>query len=301
MSGIPYIDRATGKQCIERVYGGFLIDLLYGPSFRSKVLGRPLKQLISRAPLISRAVGTYQRTRCSQKAVMPFIEQYGLDATEFADDAQSYTSFDSFFTRKLKPDARPIADGATVAVTPADGRFLAFARAMDAEPFALKGVHMDLEALLQDRVLASHYAKGSMVLARLCPSDYHRFHFPVDCTPSSAKHISGPLFSVNRSALQKRPQSLWQNRRMITELHSDVFGNVICVEVGATCVGSIHQTYEPDKHSDKGDEKGYFSFGGSAMVLLFPEGSLQLDEDLLANSAKGLETRCLMGQSLGRK
>jgi phosphatidylserine decarboxylase len=77
----------------------------------------------------------------------------------------------------------------------------------------------------------------------------------------------GRLFSVNPVALRKCLSILWENKRAVTELDTEAFGTVLCVEVGATCVGTIHQTYTPNQKVGKGSEKGYFSFGGSCLVI----------------------------------
>ena len=138
-----------------------------------------------------------------------------------------------------------------------------------------------------------------MVMGRLCPSDYHRFHFPCDCTPGPARLINGWLFSVNPWAVRRNVHIFTQNKRAVTELDSKPFGKVLMVEIGATSVGSIQQTYTPGIPQLKGAEKGYFEFGASSLILLFPPGSLTLAPDLLSISPH-LEIRCLMGQELGR-
>ena len=138
-----------------------------------------------------------------------------------------------------------------------------------------------------------------MVIARLCPTDYHRFHFPVSGLPQNSQPIEGPLFSVNSLALSQRFSTLWENKRAMTQIESEEFGSVCMVEIGATCVGTIHQTFCPNRPVNKGDEKGYFSFGGSCVILLFEKGRIRFDADLVANSRQNLETRCLFGTSIG--
>ncbi|MES2199982.1 MAG: phosphatidylserine decarboxylase, partial [Chlamydiota bacterium] len=124
-------------------------------------------------------------------------------------------------------------------------------------------------------------------------------HFPCSCTPSKSFLINGPLYSVNPLALRKRIEILAQNKREITILGTECFGKVLFIEVGATCVGAIHQTYTPEKLHEKGAEKGYFSFGGSSLVLLFEPGAIVFDQDLVEASKEGIEVLGLMGQTLG--
>ena len=122
----------------------------------------------------------------------------------------------------------------------------------------MKGRSLDLAALLNEEELAKKYEGGSLVIARLCPSDYHRFHFPFICTPKTPHLIPGPLFSVNPLALQQNFEILTTNKRMVTELHNPLFQDVAYVEVGATSVGSIHQTFTPHSVQPKGGEKRVF-------------------------------------------
>ena len=112
--------------------------------------------------------------------------------------------------------------------------------------------------------------------------------------------IRGSLFSVNPIALKKNIDIFTQNRRSVTVLDSPLFGKALFVEVGATCVGQIHQTYSPLQAVEKGGEKGYFAFGGSSIVMFFEPGSILLDQDLVDASKQKIEVRGLMGQSLGR-
>jgi phosphatidylserine decarboxylase len=233
-----------------------------------------------------------QKRPRSAKKVHPFIEAYGVDPTEFAE--KHFNSFNDFFIRKLIPSSRPIV--ADRVALPADARYLVY---QEIDQFEVKGKEFNLEEFLQDPVLARRYSDGSMVIARLCPSDYHRFHFPCDGTPSEARLINGPLYSVNPIALKKRISILSENKRMVTEIESTKLGTILYVEIGATSVGSIHQTYTPGEPVKKGDEKGYFEFGGSCLVLIFENGRILFDEDLVQNTKRGLETKANFGQSLG--
>ncbi|MDB4404269.1 phosphatidylserine decarboxylase, partial [Akkermansiaceae bacterium] len=138
-----------------------------------------------------------------------------------------------------------------------------------------------------------------LLLSRLCPVDYHRFHFPCAGIPGETRVLNGPLFSVSPLALRQRLSYLWENKRTITELKTEKMGTVICMEIGATCVGSIHQTFTPGQPVDKGDEKGYFAFGGSSTLLLFEPGTVQLDPDLLKSSAQQMELYAKVRTSAG--
>jgi len=299
MQEIQYIDRVTGQLCQEKVYAGGWLRLMYGDSLFSRGPGRLIARTVAGVPWISRLAGWYQRRGWTRRQVRPFVENYRLDASEFAQSVDSYTSFNAFFCRRLKDSARPIAGGEDIAILPADGRYRFFPNVSENHWFDIKGRRLSLAGLLEDASLAKRYREGTLILARLCPTDYHRFHFPVDCTPSATKQIPGALYSVNPWALRQKMDIFSQNRRQITVLSTARYGEVLMVEIGATCVGTIHQTFTPEKPHQKGAEKGYFSFGGSAIALLFEPGRLQLAHDLHTHSGRELEVRCLMGQPLG--
>jgi phosphatidylserine decarboxylase len=297
MEAITYIDRITGNIEVEKVYSQAALNFLYGPSFLSKLIGTPLMYLLSGVPLFSSFVGYYHQLPSSKKKIAPFIKNFNVDASEFRDPIESFQSFNDFFIRKLKPESRPLAANINVAIIPADGRYLFIPHIQQSEGFVVKGQKFDLESLLNNKQLADEYAEGTMVIARLCPSDYHRFHFPCDCIPEATQFINGWLFSVNPIAVRKNIHIFTQNKRSFCKLKTQAFGDVLFIEIGATTVGSIHSTYTPFQSYLKGDEKGYFSFGASSLILLFPPGSIQLDPELLAHPYK--EIKCLMGQSMG--
>ena len=168
--------------------------------------------------------------------------------------------------------------------------------------FLVKGHRFDVAAFLQDTLLAAKYRNGSLVIARLCPADYHRFHFPVSGHASSPVRIEGDLFSVNPIALRKIIEVFCLNKREYVSIATAEFGDVIMAEVGATMVGSIVQTYTGET-AVKGEKKGCFKFGGSTVVLLFEEGKVRIDEDLLRNTAEQLETEVKVGErvAVGRR
>ena len=280
MKEIVFLDRATKKIVQEKVYGQGFIKAFYGDHTYSRFLRRFVLPWMTQHPFMSKFYGFLQKTGFSKRKIKPFLEQFEVDPSEFLDPVESFSSFNDFFIRKLKPEARPIAPGKDVAILPADGRYLVYP-------------HIDKE-------LADKYSKGSMVIARLCPTDYHRFHFPCNALPSDVIAINGTLHSVNPLALRKKIEIFSENKRALTSLRTNHFGEVLFIEVGAICVGSIHQTFTPLEPYAKGDEKGYFSFGGSSLVLLFEPGTIQFDQDLIDASSERLEVKALMGQTMGR-
>jgi phosphatidylserine decarboxylase len=300
MTEITFLDRKTKREEKEKVYGQFFIELLYGKRCVARFFSFFLLPFFSRVSFLSALYGYFQKSPMSKFKVKPFVQAYHIDASEFLEPVDAFVSFNDFFTRRLKPECRPITQGNEVAVLPADARYLVFQNIEQTDGFWVKGKKFILKNLLQNERLAASYAQGAMVIARLCPVDYHRFHFPCQCTPGIAQLIHGPLFSVNPMALKRNIGILSENKRMITQLQTPHFGNVQYIEVGATYVGSIRQTYIAGKSYAKGDEKGYFSFGGSCVILLFEPGKIIFDQDLIDTSMKKIEARGLLGQSLGR-
>ncbi|MBL9186670.1 MAG: phosphatidylserine decarboxylase [Opitutaceae bacterium] len=237
--------------------------------------------------------------RDSSALILPFITQYGIDVDEFAKSPFDYRTFNEFFYRALKPGARPIAAGENVAVFPADGRHLAFQDVSAAPGFYVKGATFTLAELFGDAALAEKFAGGAMLISRLCPVDYHRFHFPVAGTPGEPRLINGWLYSVSPIALRRNIRYLVENKRVVTLVESAQFGTVAIIEVGATNVGTIQQSFVPGRAVAKGEEKGFFAFGGSCVITVFQRGRIRFDADVLEQSAQHVETYAKMGERLG--
>lgn len=300
MCEIHFIDRVSRKEEKEKVYGQIFLEILYGKRLSHRFLSFFFLPLFTKIPLLSKLYGDVQKCTWSKRKIASFIRTFHINTSEFLDPVDSFQSFNDFFIRKLKPEARPIATGNDVAVLPADARYLFFSNISKSDGFLVKGQKFDLEDLLGSSALANKYSQGSMIIARLCPVDYHRFHFPCNCVPDEPKLINGPLFSVNPMALKSKIDILTQNKRMLTQLSTKNFGTILYIEVGATYVGSIQQTFTPGEHYAKGDEKGYFSFGGSCLILLFEPARIEFDQDLLDASHRRIEIKGLLGQSMGR-
>jgi len=292
---IYVIDRQTGQKKQEKVFCEWVLSFLY-----ESRLGQCLVKRIARASFLSSFYGWWQQLAITKGQIAPFVARYKIDVSEFEKPIDQYSSFNAFFIRKLKPEARYITPDKSTAIIPADGRYLVYQNIDLCDGFVVKGKKFSLTHLLDDPKLAKKYEKGSLVIARLCPTDYHRFHFPCDCIPGPSRLIQGFLYSVNPISIKQKIERLTENKRTVTELKTDQFSTLLYVEVGAMCVGSIHQTYTPSQSYEKGREKGYFSFGGSTIILLFEPNQIQLDKDLIINSLHHIETVCLMGQSLGK-
>lgn len=291
---IRYYDRYKQTVETERIYGEAWLRFAY-----ENPIGRSFIGLLIKRRLFSSLYGWQMNKRVSANKVLPFIVEYDLNVQEFAKSAFEYRSFNEFFCRALKPAARPIVPGDEVAVLPADGRHLAFPNVDTAEGFYVKGAKFTLAELLGDAALAQKFAGGAMLISRLCPVDYHRFHFPVGGMPSDQTLINGSLYSVSPIALRRNIRYLVENKRVLTLVESPVFGTVAMLEVGATNVGTIKQTHVPGRVAKKGEEKGLFKFGGSCVITLFQRDRIKFEADLVTQSAQGTETYARMGDRLG--
>ena len=292
---IEFFNRRTGRVETEQVYGEAFLRWIYG-----RPLGRAaLHTLVKRAGF-SQFYGWLMDSERSRDLIAPFIAQYGLDPSDFADDASAFASFNEFFYRRLRAGARPVDPDPDTVVFPADGRHLAVPDAGAMEGFFVKGQTFDLTALLGDPALAERFARGTLILSRLCPVDYHRFHFPVCGVPGTPRLLPGPLFSVSPLALRRRLAYLWENKRVLTEVRTERFGLIVVLEIGATNVGSIVQTFSPDRPVAKGAEKGYFRFGGSSVITLFEPGRVRLSTDLLRESSQHRELYACVGEAMGK-
>jgi len=298
---IHYYDRYRRTTETELIYGEDWLRFGY-----ENPMGRWFVWLLAKRAIFSWWYGRKMNKRFSALQILPFIAKYNIDADEFAKSAFDYKTFNEFFYRSLKPEARPIFPGERIAVFPADGRHLAFDNVDTVEGFYVKGAKFTLAELLGEdhlpedqRTQSRAFAGGAMLISRLCPVDYHRFHFPVAGTPGEWRLIKGPLYSVSPIALRRKIRYLVMNKRMITLIESPVFGTVAQIEVGATNVGSIKQGFVPGRPVAKGDEKGLFAFGGSCVITLFQKDRIRFDADILEQSRAFVETYARMGDRLG--
>ena len=287
---IQYYERESGQIKTEKVAGEkWLVWLYYNP------IGEATLWALAKRKLVSSIYGNMMDRISSAKKIHPFIEDFDIDMS--VAQKQEFNNFNDFFTRKLKDDARPIDTSSNIVVSPADGKILAYADISNSE-FIIKGYRFNVSSFLDNPDLSQKYFDGSLLIIRLAPVDYHRFHFPVSGNSSPNKKIDGAYYSVNPYALRKMAEIFCLNKREYTILSNHLFGDVVMAEVGATMVGSIVQTFKGGS-VNKGEEKGYFKFGGSTVVLLFEKGKIHIDEDLLINTAKSYETTVKMGERIG--
>jgi phosphatidylserine decarboxylase len=238
----------------------------------------------------------------SIRSIPDFVKYHRLNVDEIAQPLDSFRTFNEFFYRKLKPGVRQLAcpDDVTVVVSPADCRLNVFPVIEDAIKLWIKGANFSIANLLKDDGLAEYYKGGSLLICRLAPQDYHRFHSPVDGKLTFYYHIAGTYFTVNPMAVRRRIDIYTENSRTVCLIDTKTFGKVALVAIGAMMVGSIVITAPGGTALNRMDEIGYFAFGGSTIVVCFPPGSIIFDEDLIVNSREQLETLVQVGNSIGK-
>lgn len=287
------INRETGELQNETVFGDAALRFIY-----ETLLGRTLWGFAFNSANLSDKLGQMYDSPKSKKKIAALASTPGCAPEEAALPLEQYENFNAFFTRKLKDGARPFDPAPDILSSPADGRMFVYENLKPESPIPVKGAERTLNDLCQEELQAESLA---VAVIRLAPIDYHRYHFPCACDQTAEPLvIRGKYHSVNPVALVKRPDIYVENTRQITKLESDVFGSFRYIEVGAFGVGSIVQTCTCGEHA-KIDEKGYFKFGGSTVILIFDNAKLRWDTDLLENTRNGYETLVKMGMSVAKQ
>ncbi|WP_349763713.1 phosphatidylserine decarboxylase [Fusobacterium sp. SYSU M8D902] len=291
---IKYIERKTGEIKIEKVPGEkYLKFLYYNP------LGELPLNLVVKKKFLTDYYGKQMDKKESTKKIPSFIKEADINIEEAKKTIDQFTSFNDFFYRELKDGARSIDFDENVLTSPADGKILVFENLEKEKELFIKGDKFTLKEFFQDSELAKKYEGGVFLIVRLAPIDYHRFHFPCDGKIGASKLINGDYFSVSTHAIKKNFRIFCENKREFSILQTKNFGDIAMFEVGATMVGGIKQSYTPDSFVKKGEEKGYFYFGGSTCILVFEKDKIKIDKDLIENTKNGIETKVYMGEKIG--
>lgn len=293
---IKFYNRKTKNYDIENIAGEKYLNWTY-----SSPIGMNFLELFIKKKFFSKIYGFYCDRKLSSKKIDEFINNFKIDMSLSQIQSHNFKSFNDFFTRKLKKEARPIETNKDILISPGDGKILVYENIDINEVTQVKGFNYSFDELINNDALAKEYNNGTCLVLRLCPTDYHRFHFIDNGTCENTIKIDGFYYSVNPIALNKIPSLFCKNKREYSIFHSENFGDIIFMEVGATCVGSIIQTYKTNSNILKGDEKGYFKFGGSTVILFFKENTIKIHDDILKQSKLGYETAVLMGESIGNK
>lgn len=255
---------------------------------------------------ISRLVHWFTRIRAGwirRPFTRWFVKNYGVEMEEALEtDPLAYPHFNGFFTRALKPDARPMPEDPLMACSPADGAVSAMGPVHDDTILQAKGHGYSLTTLLGgDASLAEPFRNGSFITVYLAPRDYHRVHMPLTGQLREVLHVPGRLFSVGRHTVRTVSGLFARNERVVC-LFDTEHGPLAVILVGAINVASIETVWAGEvtpprgrhirrwRHEDnpvrleRGEELGRFNMGSTAIVL-FPPGMAELDASLQADQA----------------
>lgn len=282
------IKKRTGEIIVTNQKQNELLKKLYDTAY-----GRRLLKVLT-LPAVSKAAGLYMDSPLSKPLIAPFIRKNGIDTSQYI--MRDFRSYNQFFTRRIKPEKRPIDRVPSHLISPCDSKLSVY-RIDSGSVFAIKGSHYRVCDLLKNSFLARRFEGGYCCIFRLEVDDYHRYCYIDSGRKSDNVFIAGELHTVNPIAM-KRYNIYKRNSREYTVLHTDNFGDVAQIEVGAMLVGRICNRHGVHEFV-RGEEKGRFEFGGSTIVLLFERDAIVPDPDLLKNTAEGFETVVKYGEKIG--
>ncbi|CEG66229.1 hypothetical protein RMATCC62417_02844 [Rhizopus microsporus] len=300
------IIRSTGEYHYEEmpIYTRIGMHLLFGGYYRGKVVSTNLMHELFTKESIRQ--GIYFNKPESVGQIASFVQHYHIDMSEYVLDIGEYKSFNDFFTRAIRPEKRPIdsPEDESVVVSSADCRLNVFNSVNDATELWIKGRNFNLPNLLQDNDLADKLDGGSLAIFRLAPQDYHRFHMPAKGTIKSIQSIEGTYYTVNPCVVESTVDVFTENHRCVVTVESPLGFTYAIVCIGALLVGSVVFTNasldQGEKTLEKGEEMGYFQYGGSTVIVIFPKDTIEWDDDILDHSKQSVETKVNMGEHIGQ-
>ena len=277
------IDGTTGQD--------HLLEVIYGHAL-TRMLLRPFL-----SPAVSDICGKFLSTRLSRRIVPSFVKKNHIDLGIY--ERQEFDSYNTFFTRKIKAEQRPINDQKNVLISPSDGKVTAYPITQKGR-FWIKHTQYTAAQLLKDERLAERYMGGWIYVIRLTVDDYHRYCYVADGRKSRQRKIRGVLHTVNPVANDYYP-IYKMNSREYCLLKTKELGTILLMEVGALMVGKISNHEEDSAQVKRGDEKGMFEFGGSTIVVMTEPGMAEPDKDIIQNTKAQAETLVKMGEPIGCK
>lgn len=299
---INYFNRVTGAMETEKVYGDWFINFLYrttpGQTFGGLFTNKYFSGLY----------GSFQDMSFSHRKVRPFIDKFNIPISDYepgtrlsSDVKDSYKNFNEFFIRKFKLGKRSFVSTVHQMPAFAEARYVGFEAVDEKKHYPVKGQYLHAKDLIANEQVAKIFEGGPLLIARLCPVDYHRYHYPDSGKVLDHFRVPGAYDSVNPLAIKFKNQIFIKNERHVSILQTENFGRLAYIEVGAICVGKIVQSHNWNRPFLRGEEKGYFLFGGSTVILLGEKGAWRPSADILANTSKEIETYLHLGQEVATK
>lgn len=253
-----------------------------------------LKPLTSRA--LSKLCGKFLDSRASKPLIKGFVKNNNIDLSNYYSD--NFSCFNDCFTRKIKPELRPIDKEPTHLISPCDGLLSAY-KITKNTVLPIKQSSYTISSLLNSETEAEKFNDGLCLVFRLCVNHYHRYCYLDDGKKGENVFIPGKLHTVRPIALEQYDVFI-RNCREYTLLETNNFGTVAQIEVGAMLVGKIKNHHETHSFS-RGEEKGMFLYGGSTVVILLEKDKAKVFDKYLENTEKDIETPVKMGECIGEK
>lgn len=285
-----YYDRTLRKVCIDNVYAEDFILWSY-----ENTLGKKVMNHIFSKKLPNKLYGLYKKSSLSKKQIQKDIDAYQIDLNEFEDI--EYSNYSDFFLRKFKPGIRPFESDSSLLPAFCEGRYLGHAKTSDETRFPVKGAYLSRAQLLARP--SNEFEQGPILISRLCPIDYHHYHYPISGKIVEQYRIPGEYHSVNVHAVRNKPDIFLKNERLVTLIDSDHFGKLAMIEVGALCVGEIYLAEMNKKICQRGEYKGHFGFGASTVILIGEKDRWKPSQDIIENSRMNRETLVRLGEPVG--
>lgn len=268
-----------------------VLRLLYGNR-----AGRLVLEWLIR-PEISEIVGRFMDSGLSRFMITPFIRKNNIDTSIC--QKREFDSYNDFFKRKLAAGYRPVDKTSSGFISPCDSRLTVYdIEDTDRQVFNIKDSEYTVASLLRDKTLAERYRGGKLWLFRLCVDDYHRYIYNVSGMQSDIRRIDGVYHTVNPIASEYY-DIYKENTREYCLIRTGNAGTIIDMEVGALLVGRIVNRYEESTEIRCGEEKGYFEFGGSTIILITQKDKVTPLDRITENSLKDVETRVRQGELVG--
>lgn len=255
------------------------------------VPGRSILKIVVQ-PRVSKKVGVFLNSRISRWLIPLFVRRNRINLQEY--EKKRYESFNDFFIRKRCVEQIDITPGHLI--SPCDG-FLSIYPVDKDSIYRIKHIEYNLIELLKDKELAEHFKGGKCLIFRLTPKHYHRYCYICNGSRKRVRKIEGKLHCVRPVAYTSVPVFL-ENSREYTEIQADYFERVVQMEIGALLVGKIHN-YPGETKIVQGQEKGYFEFGGSTIVVLLEKNRIEIEKIIQDQFRRKQEIEVHMGEKIG--
>ncbi len=269
---------------VEDVCGEKFLEFLY-----NNKLGDFLLWAIFKRKFFSALTGIWADSSISKNAAKKFISNHNIPISDYVKRPEEFKNFNDFFTREIKSEVRPLSAGANDVSFPADARNLAIQNITASDTFFAKNQKFNLTTFLWDMELAKRFENGSMLISRLCPLDYHRFHYPVSGKLVARKNIGGFLYSVSPIALSQNLNYINENKRVLNLIELNNGKLCAVVQIGATNVGSIINFDKVGAEVVRGTQMGMFKFGGSCVITIFEQDTVKFNDELIKLSKEPIE------------